>query len=280
MQDLASMAEISEHSKSYHKDKMVEFLMADDNLQSSPVSQSRCKCIVGKYARGEASEAKCRKIAENIADVALSDDFSCRVRDLRACSFPQHFACCCRLMIDDLMKCLPAPDCAEAVFGADDLANFAAFLWKFTIIPLLMTNGDASYCTGPVLANGASCSGIFVKIFTAQLYGDIGENDSIETKYIIDKLPGQIDLHYRKSYEAANRSKFAVLKRKLLHDGGLILMEFLRSLDARCVPREQFVKPNVCFVFDFCVQASSTLSASPSSASWALRLTWKSFCAS
>ena len=126
--------------------------------------------------------------------------------------------------------------------GADDIANFAAFLWKFVVIPELMTNGDASYCTGPSLSNGSSRSAMFVKVFTSQLYGDIGVNDATEWKYIIGNLPNQIEMHSRmieiqtiQSYEAATRCKFANVKKNLLQNDCSILMEFVATLDARCV---------------------------------------------
>lgn len=233
---------MAEHADSYNRDKMIEYLLADihENASSSP--RSRIECTVGKYKKDDKSELHCRQLAESIAKLALSPDFNRRVKDLRACLFPQLFACCCRLMIDDLMKLLPAPDCPEAVRGGDDLANFAAFLWRFIIIPELMTNGDASYCTGPSLSNGSSRSAMFVKVFTSQLYGEIGVNDATEWKYIIEKLPNQIEMHSHmieiqtiQSYEAATRGKFANVKKNLLENDCSILMEFVATLDARCV---------------------------------------------
>lgn len=203
----------------HHRDYIIERLLVDENSHSSP--QSKCKCMVGKYIKDEDSESKCRATAEKIADFVLSPEFKDRVKDLRACSYPQHLACCCRLMIDDIMKFLPKPDCAEAMYGADDLANFAAFLWECVMIPLLMTNGDASYRTG-----------IFVKILISQMYGNIGENDSAERECIIDKMPQQIVIHSRAIYEA-NKSKFAELKKNLIsNDGGSLFMEFISTLDA------------------------------------------------
>jgi hypothetical protein len=203
----------------YHRDYIIERLLVDENPHSSP--QSKCKCMVGKYIKDEDSESKCQESAEKIADFVLSAEFKDRVNDLRACSYPQQLACCCRLMIDDIMKFLPKPDCAEAMYGADDLANFAAFLWECVMIPLLMTNGDASFRTG-----------IFVKIFTSQMYGNIGENDSAERECIIDKMPQQMFIHSRAIYEA-NKSKFAELKKNLIsNDGGSLFMEFISTLDA------------------------------------------------
>jgi hypothetical protein len=246
------------NAKSYNREKMIEVLLADDNPHSTP--QSRCKCIVGKYNKDD--DSKCRKIAERIADFALKDEFNRRVQDLRVCVFPQHFACCLRLMIDDLMRLLPPPACPEDARGADDIANFQHFLWTCVIVPVLMTNGDASYFTGPLLANGSSCSRMFVKFFTAQLYGFIGENVAMQTEvnYIIEKLPEQIEMHSRMSYEATNKPKFEAIKKKLLSNDGSILMEFLAALDARCVRAQQLFEKRLVFLLllrkriGFCVQ--------------------------
>ncbi len=203
----------------YHRDYIIERLLVDENPQSSP--QSKCKCMVGKYIKDEDSESKCKETAEKIADFVLSPEFKDRVNDLRACNYPQHLACCCRLMIDDIMKFLPKPDCAEAMYGADDLANFAAFLWECVMIPLLMTNGDASYRTR-----------IFVKILISQMYGNVGENDSAERECIIDKMSQQIVIHSRAIYEAS-KFKFAELKKNLIsNDGGSLFMGFIGTLDA------------------------------------------------
>jgi hypothetical protein len=219
LQVLAGMTAAS--SCFYHRDYIIERLLVDENPHSS--LQSKCKCMVGKYIKDEDSESKCQETAEKIANFVMSPEFKDRVNDLRACSYPQHLACCCRLMIDDIMKFLPKPDCAEAMYGADDLANFAAFLWECVMIPLLMTNGDASYRTR-----------MFVKMFTSQMYGNIGENDSAERECIIDKMPQQIVIHSRAIYEA-NKSKFAEFKKNLIsNDGGSLFMGFISTLDARC----------------------------------------------
>lgn len=54
-----------------------------------------------------------------------------------------------------------------------------------------------------------------------------------EVNYIIEKLPEQIEMHSRMSYEATNKPKFEAIKKKLLSNDGSILMEFLAALDAR-----------------------------------------------
>ena len=211
--------------------------MADENPHPSP--QSKCKCMVGKYVKGEVSESKCKETAGKIADFVMLPEFTVRVTSLEACLYPQHLACCCRLMIDNLMKFLPEPDCAEAVYGADDLANFAAFLWECVIIPLLMTAGDESQCTR-----------FFVKCFTSQMYGSIGENDSAERDYIINKIPEQVAIHSRATYNASNKLKFAEFKQKLIsNDGGSLFVEFISTLDARCVCVS--LQPFVSTIFNF-----------------------------
>jgi hypothetical protein len=235
------------HISFYSRDKMIERLMANENPHPSP--QAKCKCMVGKYVRGEGSESKCKETAEKIAEYVMLPEFTDRVTGLAACSFPQHLACCCRVMIDDLMKFLPEPDCAEAVYGADDLANFAAFLWEHVIIPLLMTAGDESQSTR-----------FFVKCFTSQMYGNIGENDAAERDHIISKIPEQMAIHSRAIYVASNKLKFAEFTKKLIsNDGGSLFVEFLSTLDARCVYLKRCVSTG--FSFDAPLPVSWTIFA-------------------
>ena len=172
---------------------------SDSNLQiisrllapetSGSGQQSRLKCMVGKYKLGDDSEVKCRAIAERVAQVALSQQFRARTESLKSCLHPQLFACCCRLMVDDLMKCLPTPEREEDMYGADDLASFHALLWEFVIVPLLMI--DESNCTR-----------LFVKLLTVQTYGNIGEIDATERR-IVNLLESSVD--HTGSELAANR---------------------------------------------------------------------------
>jgi len=115
--------------------------------------------MVGKFISGQASEALCKSIAESIADMALSTDFTSRAENLKACLLPQLFSCNCRLMVDDLMSLLPIPTTQEDAYGADHLANFNELLWNFVLVPILMTERS-------------NCTNVFVRLFTSQEYGN------------------------------------------------------------------------------------------------------------
>ena len=82
----------------YNKDKIIARLLSC----SDTASQSRMKCMVGKFKVGESSEAECKLIARKVADLALSPSFKKRAENLRGCFQPQLFACHCRLMVDGM----------------------------------------------------------------------------------------------------------------------------------------------------------------------------------
>ena len=155
---------MSNHSK----EKLIARLLASNG--SDAASQSRIKCMVGKFKVGESSEEECKSTARKIADLALSPSFKMRTENLRACLQPQLFACHCRLMVDDLMSLLPVPKCEEDAYGADHLANFHELLWSYVLIPILMTDES-------------NFAHLFARLFTVHEYGNsAGEIDTTEKR--------------------------------------------------------------------------------------------------
>jgi hypothetical protein len=48
-------------------------------------------------------------------------------------------------------------------------------------------------------------------------------------------IESQSVMQLRARYEASNKSKFALVKKLLFDDGGLLFTQFINTLDIRCV---------------------------------------------
>ncbi len=59
-------------------------------------------------------------------------------------------------------------------------------------------------------------------------------------------IESQSVMQSRARYEASNQSKFALVKKLLFDDGGLLLTQFINTLDIRCVPLKNYVCFTVC----------------------------------
>jgi hypothetical protein len=56
-----------------------------------------------------------------------------------------------------------------------------------------------------------------------------------------NQVESQSVMQSRARYEASNKSKFALVKQLLLENGGLLLTQFINTLDVRCILFYQFV---------------------------------------
>jgi hypothetical protein len=126
--------------------------------------------MLGKYTLGEASEVRCRQVAENIARVALSPEFRTRIQILKVSLHPQLFACRCRLMVNDLMSFLPPPTCFEEAYGADPVASFSQLLME------LLMNDESSNLQHFTL--------LFVKLLTGDIYLETAATDRTELRIV------------------------------------------------------------------------------------------------
>jgi len=78
----------------------------------------------------------------------------------------------------------------------------------------------------------------------------------------------------RARYEAANKSKFQLVKELLLDDGGVLFIQFMNTLDIRCELKCD-VWPHLCVTSAFSV--SWTLFVARLFVFWVLDKLWKRF---